>query len=83
MNELRPIHVIATEIAKIWTGLPGKGIYFGAIPYLKVMQSLSTTADVFYDDSAESIIHYGLSNMMTFHGPDARRLKAELKAHLK
>ncbi len=79
MSELRPIHVIAHEIKSIW----GEKINFGAKPYLDAMRFLKTTADAFHEDSAESIIRYGLSNMTGFRGEDARRLKLELKAHLK
>lgn len=82
MSELRPIHAIALEIHQTWSKI-GKGVYFGAVPYLHAMNSLKTKADKYYEDTAEEVINYGLSNMTGFRGPDARRLKAELKEHLK
>ena len=78
---MRPIHEIATEIQAVWRKL-GKGIYFGAVPYLEAMRCISDKSDHYGCDSGESVILYGLSNMATFRGADARRLKAELKAHL-
>ena len=76
---MRPIHEIAREIAAIW----GPRMYFGAVPYVSAMRTLSTTSDKYGLDSGDSIVRYALANMATFRGADARRLKAELKEHLK
>lgn len=73
----RPIHRIANEIRQLWAKP-----YYGAVPYLTAMYSLSTTKDNYGQDSAESIVNYFLANANTFRGEDARRLKAELKALL-
>ncbi len=78
---MRPIHEIATEIQAVWRKI-GKGIYFGAVPYLDAMRSLSDISEAYGLDSGRSVVLYALSNMATFRGADARRLKAELKAHL-
>lgn len=77
MSDLRPIHVIAAEIRRIWTRP-----YFGAIPYLCAMESLVTAADDYGCDDGKSIVLYFLSNASTFRGPDAKRIKAELKQHV-
>jgi hypothetical protein len=71
---VRPIHQIAAEIKKTW-----KKVYFGAVPYLDAMFSLSTIADEYGSDRAEDIIRYFLSNATTWRGEDAKRIKAELK----
>ena len=74
----RPIHEIAAEIRRDWSKP-----YFGAVPYLDAMRSLSAMSDRYYDDTARSIIVYFLSNATTWKGDTARRVKAELKAMIK
>lgn len=75
---MRPINEIAREIKREW-----KAPYFGAVPYLNALQTLSTKQSMYGCDSASSIINYFLSNATTFRGEAARRLKTELKEHLK
>jgi len=69
----RPIHQIANEIKRTWTKP-----YFGAVPYINAMQSISSIKDDYYEDSADSIVRYFLGNAGTWRGEDARRIKAEL-----
>lgn len=71
----RPIYEIASDIRAEW-----KKVYFGAVPYLDAMDSLKSVTDMYYLDSADSIILYFLSNANTFRGPRAKEIKAELKA---
>lgn len=78
---LRPIREIALEITRIWSA-QGKGVNYAARPYLDALRQLNTCADSFYADTGESCVLYFLSNATTFKGEDAKRLKAELKAHL-
>lgn len=73
----RPLYVIAAEIARTWPK-----VYFGAVPYLQAMSTLSTTGDNYGLDSGDSIVRYFLSNASTWRGEDARRIKAELKGML-
>jgi hypothetical protein len=61
--EVRPLHVIAAEIIRDW-----KKPYFGAVPYLSALRSLSTIRDEYGADSAESIVRYFLSNATTWKG---------------
>ena len=75
---MRPIHEIAAEIERSWPKP-----YFGFVPYLTALKQLKTIDDQYGWDSGESIVRYALGNMHTFRGPDARRLKQELKQHLK
>jgi len=79
---MRPIYEIAREINQEWSKL-GKGVNYAAKPYLDAMLSLNTTADQYIMDSGTSVVLYGLSNMSSFRGEAARRLKKELKDHLK
>lgn len=74
----RPISVIAREIKREW-----KNVYFGAVPYLDAMLSLTDKNSQYGWDSATSIVNYFLANAQTFRGEAAKRLKAELKLHLK
>ena len=74
----RPIYTIAAEIRKTWPK-----VYFGAVPYLDAMSSLTSVHDNYGYDSADSIVRYFLSNASTWRGEDARRIKAELKGMLK
>lgn len=73
----RPLHVIAREIKADW-----KKVYFGAVPYLDAMATLTSIDDNYYFDSAESVVRYFLANASTWRGDTAKRIKAELKAML-
>jgi hypothetical protein len=57
--------------------------YFGAVPYLNAMRSLSSMSDSYGEDSAHSIVAYFLSNASTWRGPEAKAIKAELNRRLK
>lgn len=70
----RPLWAIAREIAKDW-----RNPYFGAVPYIRAMQSLETIDDKYGADDAKSIVLYFLSNAQTWRGDVARRVKKELK----
>ena len=78
VTETRPLSVIAAEVLRLWTS-PAN---YAAKPYLRAMLSLRTVADNYGADSGEFIVLYALSNMQTWRGDDARRIKKELKAHL-
>lgn len=70
----RPLYEIAREIRKDW-----KIPYFGAVPYLDALASLSLVTDKYYADDAKSIVLYFLANAQTWKGEVARRVKKELK----
>lgn len=72
---VRPLSVIAKEISKDW-----QKMYFGAVPYWEAMYSLNSINDMYYNDSAKSIVLYFLANAGTWRGETAKRIKAELKA---
>jgi hypothetical protein len=75
-SEHRPLSQIAREIARSW----GKDVNYAAAPYLNAMMSLDQIDGMFYNDSAQSMVLYFLDNAKTWHGEDARRIKAELRA---
>lgn len=70
----RPLYEIADEIELYW-----KKPYFGAVPYMEAMRLCDRITDSYGQDSAKSIVLYFLSNAAQFRGPNARRIKAELK----
>lgn len=74
---MRPIFLIADEISILW-----KKPYFGAVPYLEAMKSLSSARDAYGFDSGKEIVLYFLANASGWRGEDARRIKAELKSLL-
>ena len=75
---VRPLNVIAREIRKEW-----QNVYFGAVPYLDAMGTLTDKTSNYGMDSASSIVMYFLSNASSFRGEAAKRIKIELKAAVK
>jgi len=71
---MRKLYEIARDIQRDWTRP-----YFGAVPYIQAMSSLSEVEDQYGCDDAESIIRYFLANASTWRGDVARRIKSELK----
>jgi len=88
----RPLLDICKEIRKTWVDKKGvtkirpDGPGFGAVPYFSAMLSVATSGDdnnKYFEDDIKSIVIYFLSNAASFTGPDARRIKLELKAKYK
>lgn len=77
MAQVRPLYEIAAEIRADW-----KKVYFGAVPYLDAMETLSNIQSHYGYEEAKSIVRYFLANASTWRGETARRIKAELKATL-
>jgi len=80
----REIHEIAREIDKLWVdkkGAPAKARWC-ADAYLMPMFQLRTMEDMYGLDTAVSVVLYFIANAAQFRGPDARRLKQELKDQL-
>lgn len=71
---MRDLSVIAADIRRHWAN---PSVY--AVPYLDAMSVLSSIRGRYYEDSAESVVLYFLSNASGWRGDDARRIKAELK----
>ena len=70
----RSLAEIARDISKHW-----KPMYFGAVPYYMAMKELTSIDDNYHADSAKSVVLYFLANASTWRGPDAKRIKQELK----
>ena len=71
----RPLSTIAVEISRLWPR-----VSFSARPYLDAMYTLDSLYDQYGADDAVSVVVYFLSNAGGWRGPEARRIKAELKA---
>ena len=77
----RSLHVIAAEIEADYASR-GKPVHPYAEPYVTAMRSLGSITENYYADSGETIVLYALSNLTTWRGETARRIKAELKSML-
>lgn len=75
VGAVRPLHAIARDIRTLWPNM-----YFGAVPYVDAMSTLTGIGDMYGMDHARDIVRYFLANASTWRGADARRIKAELKA---
>jgi len=75
----RPLWAIAQDIYMDW----GKNVSAASRPYLEAMSELETVNDNYYADSGRSVVLYALSNMGSYRGETARKLKKELKEMLK
>ena len=71
----RPLSTIARDIALNW-----ENVNYAARPYLEAMAYLNSIDDMYYMDTARSVVAYFLANARSFRGEDAKRLKAELKS---
>jgi hypothetical protein len=73
----RNLATIAREIRSTWPN-----VNYAAKPYLQAMFDLRSVTDRYGQDSAGDIVRYFLANASSWRGPDARRIKAELKGML-
>lgn len=74
----RPLYIIAADIRANWAKP-----HFAAFPYIYAMRSLNQITEPYGLDSGVSIVAYFLANAQTWRGPEARRIKAELREILK
>ena len=81
---MRELNEIAAEIIDIIILNPKRPNYIAwSMPYLNALLTCKTAADRYGMDSARDLVVYALSNLSAWKGEDARRLKEELKEHLK
>ena len=74
---IRPIYEIARDIRTNWPK-----VNYAAAPYLAAMRDLNVITDKYVWDTGASVVRYFLANASTWRGPEAKRIKAELKAML-
>ncbi len=75
---LRPIYQIAADIKRKW----GTKMYFGAVPYVDAMLTLSVRGDRYVCDTSDDILLRFFANASAFRGDEARALKFELAQHV-
>lgn len=75
----RPLYEIAREICKDYWDRD-KPVYFAAEPYVMAMGRMKDMDDTYFDDDADTVVLYALSNLSTWRGKTAKRVKAELQA---
>ena len=73
----RPIYEIARDIRTNWPK-----VNYAAAPYLAAMRDLNVITDKYVYDTGASVVRYFLANASSWRGPEAKRIKAELKAML-
>lgn len=73
----RPIYEIARDIRSNWPK-----VNYAAAPYLAAMRDLNAISDKYIYDTGASVVRYFLANASSWRGPEAKRIKAELKAML-
>jgi hypothetical protein len=78
MTATRPIYLIAEDIKVNWPRM-----HPAAVPYWKVMMTLTDITDVYIAEPAKTIVLYFLSNSASWRGEHARRIKTELKDMVK
>ena len=78
----RPLHVIADDILNHWTECKGNSRDW-SMPYIRAMRHLITIDGMYGSDDAREIVIRFLGNAQGWRGPDARRVKQELKEMLK
>lgn len=76
-RQQRPLSDIARDIRENWSN-----VNYAAEPYVLAMTFLHSIEDNYYQDTAESVVRYFLVNATGWRGPEAQRIKAELKAML-
>lgn len=74
----RPLYIIAADIRQHWPSP-----HFAAIPYIFALRHLNQIGEMYGLDSGVSCVAYFLANAQTWRGPEARRIKAELRDILK
>lgn len=77
----RSLSAIAREIQSDYAA-KGKPVHYSAKPYVDAMRSLDTMDDRFYEDDASSVVIYAVSNLSTWRGETAVRVKRELRVML-
>lgn len=77
----RPIYEIAEDIRADYADRR-KSVHWSAAPYVEAMRYLDTMQDSYFEDDAHSVMTYALSNLSSWRGETAKRVKAEMREML-
>lgn len=73
----RPVYKIAQEIQRLWSP-----VEYSARPFLNAMLLMERVGDNVDDTPGRAVIEGFLHHAQYWRGPDAQRIKAELKGKL-
>jgi hypothetical protein len=83
MHQPRNLSQIAQEICSLWRkDAPSTNVRLYASPYVQAMLQIHTCADMYGAEYGDMVVAHALCNLNGWRGEDARRIKAELNAHL-
>lgn len=84
MSNLRPLSAIGREMVPLLRALPEthQARWAGLAQAVPIC-SLETCKDDYYSDSGSYVVACLLGNITGWRGEDAKRIRTELKAHLK
>jgi hypothetical protein len=71
--------VMARDIEACFRAM-GKPVYFGAVPYLQALKLMNNWTEPYFNDRPSYVAAYLLGNLTTMRGPEAKAIRAELKA---
>lgn len=74
----RPLYEYAQDIRSDYAD-QGKSVYYAAAPYVDAMRYLDQIDDMYGWERADTLVITLLGNLKTWRGPEARRVKAELR----
>ena len=77
----RPLYEIMADIRADYAS-HGKDVHPWAKPYVDALSNLSSMDDVYIAETGHDMVPYLLSNLQSWRGPQARAIKAELRAML-
>lgn len=81
---LRPLHAIGREMVPLLRALPESHMArWAGLAQAEPICSLSTIHDAYGADSGQYVVACLLGNITGWRGEDAKRIRTELKAHLK
>ncbi len=80
---LRPLNQIGREMVPLLRALPESHMArWAGLAQAEPLRSLETIHDNYFEDSAQYVVACLLGNISGWRGDDAKRIRAELKAHL-
>lgn len=82
-NTLRPLHRISDELVPLLSALPDTAMAkWAGLEQARCLRYLETCRDDYGMDSGSYVVACLLGNITGWRGPEAKRIRAELKAHL-
>lgn len=81
---LRPLSEIGREMVPLLEALPESHMArWAGLAQARPICTMSTVRDNYYEDRGDYVVACLLGNISGWRGPDAKRIRQELKDHLK